>query len=195
MRRFQGIFLSSLPPFWQPCSLIILTSLSMAFVDVFATYRSLELHGQPWDQPWGVTPYQVPPRLNRLLYGSLTLSESVSENGSEDYGSSGSGDVGRLELDGSPSTNEPMYVAIMPPPGLSQDIGDVAKAYPVGQRASLGLPILASPSGFANKINTPPPDSFQHQARSSATSRTSTLPSSLKAMTWRSMPPSSLSLA
>ncbi|CAE7326155.1 unnamed protein product [Symbiodinium natans] len=74
-------------------------------------------------------------------------------------GSSGRGDVGRLELDGSPSTNEPMYVAIMPPPGLSQDIGEVAKVYPLGQIASRGLPLLPSPSdpsGFANKKTTPP---------------------------------------
>ena len=154
----------------------------------YPTCASLGLDGR-------VTPYQVlPSRVNRLLYGSLTLSESASENGSEDYGSSGSGDVGRLELDGSPSPNEPKYVAIMPPPGLSQDIGDVAKVYPV-QLASLGLPFLASPSGFANKKNTPPPDSSQHQARSSTTSRTSTLPSSSTATTWRSMPTSSLSLA
>ena len=120
---------------WQLCSLIILTSLSMAFVDVgpsvdtvdpsYPTYLCLELPGQPWDQPWGVTPYEVlPSRLNRLLYGNLTLSESTSENGSEDYGSSGSGDV--VELNGSPSSN----VAIRPPPGLSQDIGEVAKVYP-----------------------------------------------------------------
>ncbi|CAE7529015.1 unnamed protein product [Symbiodinium natans] len=107
----------------------------MAFVDVgpsvdtvdpsYPTYLCLELPGQPWDQPWGVTPYEVlPSRLNRLLYGNLTLSESTSENGSEDYGSSGSGDV--VELNGSPSSN----VAIRPPPGLSQDIGEVAKVYP-----------------------------------------------------------------
>ena len=56
-----------------------------------------------------------PSRLNRLLCGSLTLSESVSENGSEDDGSSGS-----------PSSN----VTIMPPPGLSHDISEVAKVYP-----------------------------------------------------------------
>ena len=116
----------------------------------YPTYASLGLDGR-------VTPYQVlPSRVNRLLSGSLTLSESASENGSEDYGSFGSGDVGRLELDGSPSPNEPKCVAIMPPPGLSQDIGDVAKVYPV-QLASLGLPFLASPSGFANKKNAPPP--------------------------------------
>ena len=121
-----------------------------AIYSSYPTYASLGLDGR-------VTPYQVlPSRVNRLLSGSLTLSESASENGSEDYGSSGSGDVSRLELDGSPSPNEPKYVAIMPPPGLSQDIGDVAKVYPV-QLASLGLPFLASPSGFANKKNAPPP--------------------------------------
>ncbi|CAE7271980.1 unnamed protein product [Symbiodinium natans] len=121
----------------------------------YPTYPSLGLHGQPWGQPWGDTPYQVlPSHLNRLLYGSLTLSESVSENGSEDYGSSVSGDVGRMELNGSPSSN----VTIRPPPGLSQDIGEVAKVYPVSQLASCGLPFLPSPSGFANKkITAPPP--------------------------------------
>ena len=93
-------------------------------------------------------------------------SESASETGSEGYGSSGSGDAGRLELDGSPLPSEPKYVAIMPPPGLSQDIGDVAKVYPA-QLASLGLPFLASPSGFANKKKTPPPrpDSSQHRSQ------------------------------
>ena len=105
------------------------------------TYASLGLDGQ-------VTPYQVLlSRVNRLLYGSLTLSESGSENGS------GSGDVGCLELNGSPSPHEPKYVQITPPPGLSRDIGHVAKVYPV----ALGLPFMASPSGFANKKNTPPP--------------------------------------
>ncbi|CAE7350934.1 best-6 [Symbiodinium natans] len=90
------------------------------------TYASLGLDGQ-------VTPYQVLlSRVNRLLYGSLTLSESGSENGS------GSGDVGCLELNGSPSPHEPKYVQITPPPGLSRDIGHVAKVYPV----ALGLPFM-----------------------------------------------------
>ncbi|CAE7218052.1 unnamed protein product [Symbiodinium natans] len=120
----------------------------------YPTYPSLGLHGQPWDQPWVVTPYPVlPSRLNRLLYGSLTLSESVSENGSEDSGSFGSGDAGHMELNGSPSS----HVTIMPPSGLSQDIDEVAKVYPVGQLASRGLPFLPSPSGFANEKIAPPP--------------------------------------
>ena len=152
---------------WQPCSLIILTSLNMAIVDEFVTgvrpsvdtiypsyptYPSLGLHGQPWGhQPWGVTPYQeLPSRLNRLLYfGSLTLSESISENGSEDYGSSGS-----------PSSN----VTIRPPPGLSQDIGEVAKVYPVGQIASCGLPFLPSPASPTRRLPPPPPSSPKPQA-------------------------------
>ena len=74
----------------------------MSFVDGFVgpsvdaiylsypTYASLGLDGR-------VTPYQVlPSRVNRLPYGSLTLSESASETGSEGYGSSGIGDAGRL---------------------------------------------------------------------------------------------------
>ena len=114
-------------------------------------------------------PYQVlPSRVNRLLSDSLTLSESVSENGSKDYGSSGSGDVGRLELNGSPSSNEPKYVAIRAPPGLTQDIGEVANVYPVVLLASLGLPFLPSPSGFANEKITPPPPQALLRAPSAA---------------------------
>ena len=162
MRRFQGIFLSSLP--FVAALLSDNTDLAKHGVGgcgaisghrrpFLSAYLCLGLPGQPWDQPWGVTPYQVlPSRLNRLLYGSLTLSESTSENGSEDCGSSGCGDVGRMELNGSPSN-----VAIMPPPGLSQDIGEVAKVYPAGQLASRILPFQPSPSHFESKKIPPPP--------------------------------------
>ena len=161
---------------------------------LFPTYPSLGL-GQPRVQPWGVTPYHLlQSSLDSLLYGSLTLPESESEDASEDYGSSG-GDVGRLDLSGRPSSN----LTIMAPPGLSRDIGEVAKVYPVGQLASLGLPFLPSPKRFRQQEDypppPPPPPPFLRAPSKTATSRTSALPSSSTATTWRSTPPSSLSLA
>ena len=157
---------------WQPCSLIILTSLNMAIVDEFvtvvrpsvdtSTLLIRRIHPLGFTGSLGASrgeshPTRCSPHVSIGCFTAAWLCQSprprMARRTMEDYGSSGSGDVGRMELNGGPS---------WPPPGLTQDIGEVAKIYPVGQLASRGLPFLPSPRGFANKKITAPSPTTPH---------------------------------